>query len=130
MYCVALDFWLARLQYRDSFGILQITVRSGGRFDDGKWDNQIGNYKGFDGPNVSVFFSGKGKILVPYLYALPTCPRKKHDYVFCLAEGQYFGTRYIVWEYGDIECLVTYHRGGNKGKVTRRVATLDLALAS
>ncbi|EKM75075.1 hypothetical protein AGABI1DRAFT_132613 [Agaricus bisporus var. burnettii JB137-S8] len=123
-------FWLIRLQHRDSFGNLRITVRSDGSFDDGKWDKEVGIYKGLDGVNVSVFFSGRGKILVPYHYALPTYPHKKYDYVFCLSEDQYFGTRYIVWEYGSMECSVTTYQGGNKGKVTRMVSTFELALAS
>jgi hypothetical protein len=130
MYCVAPGFWLVRLEHRDSFGILRIMVRSNGQFDDGKWDCQIGSYKGLDGVNVSVSFPGKGNILVPYIYVLSTYPRKKYDYVFCLSEDRYFGTHYIIWEYGVVECNVTTFQGGNKGRAIRKVPTIELALAS
>ncbi|KAF9439618.1 hypothetical protein P691DRAFT_785734 [Macrolepiota fuliginosa MF-IS2] len=114
---VANNFWLMRLPHCDTFGSLHITINSNSKFDDGKWDGQVGIYKGIDGNHVLVCISSNAPLLlVPYWYLDWTCPSQKWQMVHCLETGKFSGVWYLLFEYGEVQSKVTVFHGGNKGK--------------
>ncbi|KAF9442002.1 hypothetical protein P691DRAFT_765670 [Macrolepiota fuliginosa MF-IS2] len=84
------DYWLMKLSHHDQFGTLWVMINSYGQFEDGKWDKQVGLYKGIDRTNILIFME-MDKLVVLYFCLTPVCPYQKGQWVHCLQKGMDLG---------------------------------------
>ncbi|KAJ3557119.1 hypothetical protein NP233_g11825 [Leucocoprinus birnbaumii] len=119
--------WLTKLPHINTFRTLKLSIQSFGSYANGKWDGQIGFYKGLSGSQVEFFSQDSGLISVPFYYVNPVNPTKAPQNAHCLAEGPDLGKRFKIQKFGEKECEVVPFHGGRSGRA-RQIATSDLAV--
>ncbi|KAJ3569470.1 hypothetical protein NP233_g5022 [Leucocoprinus birnbaumii] len=67
-------FWLMRLPHRDTFKTLKLSIQSCDTYENGKWEEKIGFYKGWSGDKVKFFTQESGLLLLPFYYVRPVHP--------------------------------------------------------
>ncbi|KAJ3573000.1 hypothetical protein NP233_g2713 [Leucocoprinus birnbaumii] len=120
-------YWLKRLPHIDTFRTLKISIQSFGMYENGKWDDKIGFYKGLYGSQVNFFSQDTGLVTIPFYYVTPVRPTKAPQNAHCLDEGADLGKRFRIHKFGDEECEVVPFHGGRSGSI-RRIATSKLAV--